>query len=127
MLGSLGEADDAVQEAWLRLGRADAGAIDNLDGWLTTVVSRVCLDMLRSRQSQGEESLDDRPENAPVHVDGRPNPEGVRTRPPDRRTRGLGRALGERCRDGSPAGRGAARATAARAPRTFDGSVAISA
>ena len=47
MLGSLGEADDAVQEAWLRLSRADAGAIDNLGGWLTTVVARVCLDMLR--------------------------------------------------------------------------------
>jgi RNA polymerase sigma-70 factor (ECF subfamily) len=55
MLGSLSEVDDAVQEAWLRLGRADATGIDNLGGWLTTVVARVCLDMLRSRQSRREE------------------------------------------------------------------------
>ena len=55
MLGSLSEVDDAVQEAWLRLSRADAAAIDNLAGWLTTVVARVCLDMLRSRQSRREE------------------------------------------------------------------------
>ena len=55
MLGSLSEVDDAVQEAWLRLSRADAGGIDNLGGWLTTVVARVCLDMLRSRQSRREE------------------------------------------------------------------------
>src|SRR5918993_5698855 len=55
MLGSLSEVDDAVQEAWLRLSRADAAAIDNLGGWLTTVVARVCLDMLRSRQSRREE------------------------------------------------------------------------
>jgi RNA polymerase sigma-70 factor (ECF subfamily) len=55
MLGSLSEVDDAVQEAWLRLSRADATSIDNLGGWLTTVVARVCLDMLRSRQSQREE------------------------------------------------------------------------
>jgi DNA-directed RNA polymerase specialized sigma24 family protein len=48
MLGSLNEADDAVQEAWLRLSRFDANAIKNLGGWLTTVVARVCLDMLRS-------------------------------------------------------------------------------
>ena len=57
MLGSAGEADDAVQEAWLRLSRSDAGAIENLGGWLTTVVARVCLDMLRSRTSRREESL----------------------------------------------------------------------
>src|ERR671931_106874 len=55
MLGSSSEVDDAVQEAWLRLSRADATSIDNLGGWLTTVVARVCLDMLRSRQSQREE------------------------------------------------------------------------
>ena len=55
MLGSLSEVDDAVQEAWLRLSRADATGIDNLGGWLTTVVARVCLDMLRSRQSRREE------------------------------------------------------------------------
>jgi RNA polymerase sigma factor (sigma-70 family) len=55
MLGSLSEVDDAVQEAWLRLSRSDNAAIDNLGGWLTTVVARVCLDMLRSRQSRREE------------------------------------------------------------------------
>ncbi|MEV6395647.1 sigma-70 family RNA polymerase sigma factor [Streptomyces sp. NPDC051907] len=58
MLGSLSEADDAVQEAWLRLDRADTSDVENLGGWLTTVVGRVCLDMLRSRRSRGEESLD---------------------------------------------------------------------
>ncbi|HEX5504659.1 MAG TPA: sigma-70 family RNA polymerase sigma factor [Thermomicrobiales bacterium] len=60
MLGSLGEADDAVQEAWLRLGRADTGDIENLAGWLTTVVARVCLNMLRARRSRREEPLDPR-------------------------------------------------------------------
>ncbi|HEX3904367.1 MAG TPA: sigma-70 family RNA polymerase sigma factor [Polyangia bacterium] len=55
MLGSVGEADDAVQEAWLRLSRSESGAVDNLGGWLTTVVARVCLDMLRTRKSRGEE------------------------------------------------------------------------
>jgi RNA polymerase sigma factor (sigma-70 family) len=57
MLGSLSEADDAVQEAWLRLSRSDISGVDNLGGWLTTVVSRVCLDMLRSRKSRREEPL----------------------------------------------------------------------
>ena len=55
MLGSSSEVDDAVQEAWLRLSRADTTGIDNLGGWLTTVVARVCLDMLRSRKSRREE------------------------------------------------------------------------
>ena len=55
MLGSLSDVDDAVQEAWLRLSRADTTGIDNLGGWLTTVVARVCLDMLRSRKSRREE------------------------------------------------------------------------
>src|SRR5262245_43053740 len=55
MLGSVSEVDDAVQEAWLRLSRTDTAGIDNLGGWLTTVVARVCLDMLRSRQSRREE------------------------------------------------------------------------
>jgi len=64
MLGSTGEADDAVQEAWLRLSRADAAGIDNLGGWLTTVVARVCLDTLRSRKSRREEPLDGEPEPA---------------------------------------------------------------
>src|SRR5215218_1436946 len=57
MLGSLSEADDAVQEAWLRLSRSDTGGVQNLGGWLTTVVGRVCLDMLRSRRSRREEPL----------------------------------------------------------------------
>jgi len=62
MLGSLGEAEDAVQEAWLRLSRSDAGNIENLSGWLTTVVARVCLDVLRSRKSRGEEPLGRQPQ-----------------------------------------------------------------
>jgi RNA polymerase sigma-70 factor (ECF subfamily) len=57
MLGSRSEVDDAVQEAWLRLSRSDADDIENLSGWLTTVVARVCLDMLRSRKSRREEPL----------------------------------------------------------------------
>jgi len=52
MLGSVSEAEDAVQEAWLRLNRSDGDAIDNLAGWLTTVVGRVCIDMLRARQAR---------------------------------------------------------------------------
>ncbi len=58
MLGSATEADDAVQEAWLRLQRADTSEVANLAGWLTTVVARVCLDMLRSRTSRREQPLD---------------------------------------------------------------------
>jgi RNA polymerase sigma-70 factor (ECF subfamily) len=57
MLGSASEADDAVQETWLRLSRADIGEIASLDAWLRTVVSRICLDMLRARQSRREEPL----------------------------------------------------------------------
>jgi RNA polymerase sigma-70 factor (ECF subfamily) len=60
MLGSVAEAEDAVQDAWLRLGRTDPGDIDNLGGWLTTVVSRICLDQLRARKSRREESTEDR-------------------------------------------------------------------
>ncbi|WP_406125092.1 sigma-70 family RNA polymerase sigma factor [Streptomyces sp. NBC_00989] len=58
MLGSSAEADDAVQEAWFRLSRTDSGRVENLGGWLTTVVGRVCLDMLRSRKSRAEEPLE---------------------------------------------------------------------
>jgi RNA polymerase sigma-70 factor, ECF subfamily len=58
MLGSLSEADDAIQEAWLRLNRSASSGIENLSGWLTTVVARVCLDMLRSRKSRREEPLE---------------------------------------------------------------------
>src|SRR5690348_18510639 len=58
LLGSSHEADDAVQEAWLRLHRSDAAVIENLAAWLTSVVSRICLDMLRSRASRREQPLD---------------------------------------------------------------------
>src|SRR5215208_4408194 len=71
MLGSLSEADDAVQETWLRLSRIDADEVENLGGWLTTVVARVALDMLRSRRSWREESLDVRmPEPIVDRADG---------------------------------------------------------
>lgn len=76
MLGSASEADDAVQEAWLRLARADTGEVENLGGWLTTVVARICLDMLRSRRSRREEPADpDAPE--PVAEGGDPEREIV--------------------------------------------------
>ena len=58
MLGSAAEADDAVQEAWLRLSRVDAAGVENMRGWLTTVVSRICLDMLRARQSRREDLVE---------------------------------------------------------------------
>jgi RNA polymerase sigma-70 factor (ECF subfamily) len=75
MLGSLHEAEDAVQEAWLRLSRSDVGGVDNLRGWLTTVVARVCLDMLRSRKSRREEPLDESPPEPAVSGDRGVNPE----------------------------------------------------
>ena len=81
MLGSLSEAEDAVQEGWLRLSRSDTSTVENLGGWLTTVVARVCLDMLRSRKSKHEESLEKyaeqvehTPNTLPDHND-RINPE----------------------------------------------------
>src|SRR5271166_6823136 len=58
MLGSLSDADDAVQEGWIHASGADASAVGNLEGWFTTIVARVCLDMLRSRKSRREEPLD---------------------------------------------------------------------
>ncbi|MGH8983019.1 MAG: sigma-70 family RNA polymerase sigma factor, partial [Acidimicrobiia bacterium] len=58
MLGSLSEADDVVQDAWFRLSRSDTSEVENLDGWLTTVVARLCLDALRSRKSKREEPLE---------------------------------------------------------------------
>jgi RNA polymerase sigma factor (sigma-70 family) len=61
MLGSLAEADDAVQEAWLRMDRIDIGDVRNPRGWLTTVVARICLDMLRARSARPEEPLDEAP------------------------------------------------------------------
>ncbi|MCJ0875527.1 sigma-70 family RNA polymerase sigma factor [Streptomyces sp. AP-93] len=60
MLGSIGEAEDAVQEAWLRLSRSDVSDVENLGGWLTTVVARLCLNGLRARETRREDSLDDR-------------------------------------------------------------------
>src|SRR5690242_15514204 len=57
MLGSRGEAEDAVQEAWLRLAGADTGSVQNLPGWLPTVVARICLDMLRARKIRHEEPI----------------------------------------------------------------------
>ncbi|MEZ4562792.1 MAG: sigma-70 family RNA polymerase sigma factor [Thermomicrobiales bacterium] len=75
MLGSLAEADDAVQEAWLRLSRTDASQIENFGGWLRQVVSRVCLDLLRARKARREDSLDT-PEAAAVAVrNGQADPE----------------------------------------------------
>src|SRR5258705_12419488 len=56
MLGSLTEADDAVQDSWLRLSRSGASEVENLGGWLTTIVARVCLNMLRSRNARREDS-----------------------------------------------------------------------
>jgi|SRR5215813_12195149 len=70
MLGSLSEAEDAVQEAWLRLSRSDTSGIENLRAWLTTVVARVCLDVLRSRKSRREEPLEaHEPESFASHTD----------------------------------------------------------
>src|SRR5262245_52170519 len=79
MLGSSAEADDAVQEAWLKLGRSDTSAVENLTGWLTTVIARVCLDMLRARKTRREEPTveeaaetvagDDDPERAALLAD----------------------------------------------------------
>lgn len=73
ILGSRSEAEDAVQETWLRLSRSDADAIDNLGGWLTTVVGRICLNMLRARRTRREEALDmEGPEPLPSDEDGDP-------------------------------------------------------
>lgn len=69
LLGSASEADDAVQEAWLRLSRSDTSAVENLSGWLTTVVGRICLDMLRSRRSRREEPLTRESETIPDAAD----------------------------------------------------------
>ena len=66
MLGSLSEADDAVQETWLKLSRAEVGGVDNLRGWLTTVLARVCLDMLRSRKARPEDPVGTTPDTKPA-------------------------------------------------------------
>jgi RNA polymerase sigma factor (sigma-70 family) len=75
MLGSLAEADDAVQEAWIRLHRSGGEAIENLRAWLTTVIARVCLDMLRSRKSRREEPIDTKHALAAALADTAPHPE----------------------------------------------------
>ncbi|HZY61641.1 MAG TPA: sigma-70 family RNA polymerase sigma factor [Edaphobacter sp.] len=75
MLGSLSEAEDAVQEAWLKLSRSDVDEIENLGGWLTTVVARVCLDMLRSRKSRNEESIETQTTEPAIHRSAKVNPE----------------------------------------------------
>jgi RNA polymerase sigma factor (sigma-70 family) len=75
LLGTVDEAEDAVQEAWLRLSRADDSKVDNLGAWLTTVVSRVCLDMLRARRSRREEFVGSWMPEPIVAIDGAPTPE----------------------------------------------------
>jgi RNA polymerase sigma factor (sigma-70 family) len=75
MLGSLSEADDAVQEGWLRVSRADTAAVENLGGWLTTVVARVCLDLLRTRASRREAPLDYHVPDPVVAREGETDPE----------------------------------------------------
>jgi RNA polymerase sigma-70 factor, ECF subfamily len=75
MLGSLAEADDAVQDAWLRLSRSGADDVENLGGWLTTVVARVCLNMLRSRGRRGEEPLEVHLPDPVIAADGELQPE----------------------------------------------------
>ncbi|MGH9264411.1 MAG: RNA polymerase sigma factor SigJ, partial [Acidimicrobiales bacterium] len=75
MLGSLSEADDAVQDAWLRVSRAGAGGVENLGGWLTTIVARVCLNMLRSRNTRREDSLEVRLPDPVVRPEGALQPE----------------------------------------------------
>jgi RNA polymerase sigma-70 factor (ECF subfamily) len=75
MLGSLAEADDAVQDTWLRLSRSEAGEIENLGGWLTTVVARVCLNMLRARTARREESLEVHLPDPVISRDGELQPE----------------------------------------------------
>ena len=75
MLGSLSEADDAVQEAWLRASRADTTAVDNLGGWLTTIVARVCLNLLRSRNRRREEPYSDHLPDPVVTGEGSLQPE----------------------------------------------------
>lgn len=75
MLGSASEADDAVQETWLRLSRSDVSRVENLGGWLTTVAARVCLDMLRTRSSRREEPLEEQAEGSAATPTRETNPE----------------------------------------------------
>ena len=75
MLGSLSEAEDAVQDTWLRLSRAGTGGVENLGGWLTTIVARVCLNVLRSRKTRREDSLDAHLPDPVVRLEGTRAPE----------------------------------------------------
>ena len=75
MLGSLTEADDALQDAWLRVSRAGADDVDNLGGWLTTIVARVCLNMLRARDRRREDSLEEHLPDPVISAYGEPEPE----------------------------------------------------
>jgi len=77
MLGSASEADDAVQEAWIRLHRADITSVQNFGGWLTTIVGRICLDMLRSRAERREEPLDARPSDPTDNPADRPEQQAM--------------------------------------------------
>ena len=78
MLGSASEADDAVQESWIRLGRTDVSGVENLRGWLTTVVARVCLDMLRTRTSRREEPLETHvPDPVITRIDANPESDAI--------------------------------------------------
>jgi RNA polymerase sigma factor (sigma-70 family) len=79
MLGSSSEAEDAVQESWIRLGRTDVSGVENLRAWLTTVVARVCLDMLRTRTSRREDALDTHvPDPVITRADGDPESNAMR-------------------------------------------------
>ena len=75
MLGSLTEADDAVQDTWLRLSRAGASEVENLGGWLTTIVARVCLNLLRSRNVRREDTFGVHLPDPVIIPDGEPQPE----------------------------------------------------
>jgi RNA polymerase sigma factor (sigma-70 family) len=75
MLGSLSEAEDAVQESWIRLSRSDTSVVNNIGGWMTTILARVCLNMLRSRRSRGEEPLDGNGQQRAPSRDGGIGPE----------------------------------------------------
>src|SRR5690348_943135 len=75
MLGSLTEADDAVQDTWLRVSRAETGEIENFDGWLTTIIARICLNMLRARKTRREDSLEARVPDPVVSAEGAIQPE----------------------------------------------------
>ncbi|MFL5902335.1 MAG: sigma factor, partial [Solirubrobacteraceae bacterium] len=77
MLGSTAEADDAVQEAWLRLSRTDADSVENLPAWLTTVVARVCLNTLRARKTRREVPLDEGAADRLTSADSGPEQEAL--------------------------------------------------